>query len=76
MRADVEGRVVEDLLLHELLLLLLAELPLEKVEGRVGLLQLHWPLLPLLLLEDGTQVPVLSVVLAPVHRAAHSTQYQ
>jgi len=67
MGTDVEGRVVEDLLLHQLLLLFLAELPLEEVEGWVGLLQLDWPLLPFLLLEDGAQIAILAVVLAAVH---------
>lgn len=67
MSADVKRGIVEDFFLHELLLLVLAEFSFEEVEGRVGFLKLHWPLLPLLLLENRTQVSVLPVILAAVH---------
>lgn len=67
MRTDIQRRVVEDLLLNHMLLLVLTHLPLQEVERRVRLLHLHRTTLPLLLVEDRTEVPVLPIVLAPVH---------
>lgn len=69
MRADVERRIVEYLLLHELALFVLVHLAFEEVEGSAVLLHLDGLALPLLLLEDRTQVAVLPVVFAALHRS-------
>ena len=68
MCADVEGGVVEDLLLEELLLLVLVHILFQKVERGADLFHLYGFALPLLLLEDRTQVGVFSVVPAALHR--------
>lgn len=67
MCTDVERWVVEDLLLNQLLLLVLAHLPLQEMERRVGLLHLYWSALAFLLVEDGTQIPIFTIVFAAVH---------
>jgi hypothetical protein len=68
MCADVEGGIIEDLLLEELLLLILVHIFLQKVERGTDLFHLYRLALPLLLLEDRTQVGVFSVVSAALHR--------
>lgn len=68
MCTDVERRVVEYLLLDQLLLLVFAHLPLQEVERRIRLLHLHRSALPLLLVEDRTQITIFAIVFAAVHR--------
>ena len=67
MRAYVQGRVVEYLLLNHLLGLLIRHLAFHEVEGRVRLLHLDRPGQLLLLVENRRKVTVLAIVLAPVH---------
>lgn len=68
MCADVEGRIIEYFLLEKLLLLILVHVLFQEVERSAHLLHLYGLALSLLLLEDGTEVGVLSVVSAALHR--------
>ena len=67
MCADVEGGVVKYFFLNQLLLLFLTQLSFQKMEGRVGLFELDWSLLSLLLLKNRTQVTIFTVVFTSVH---------
>lgn len=67
MRADVQRRIVEYLLLQKMLLLLLVHLLLQKVKGRVCLVQHHRLAHLLLLLEDRLQITIVDVVAAALH---------
>lgn len=67
MRADVERRIIEDLLLQQLLLFILIHIPLEEVKRRAGFFYLYWLALSLLFLKDGAEVSILSVVLTALH---------
>jgi hypothetical protein len=68
MRTDVEGRVIEYFFLEELLLLIFIHIAFQEVEGSICFLDFDGFALPLLLLEDGAQVSIFSVVLASLHR--------
>lgn len=67
MGADIERRIVKDLLLHHMLFLIFTHLPLQEMERRIRLFHLHRTTLTLLLVEDRTEVPVLAVILTAVH---------
>ena len=68
MSAYVKGWIVEYFFLNHLLSLLLRHLPLHEVKGWIGLLHLYWTRQLLLLVKYRTEVTILPIVLAPVHR--------
>jgi hypothetical protein len=65
---DIERGIVEYFLLQELLLLIFIHIPFQEMERSIGLFDLNWLTLSLLLLEDGAQVSIFAVVLTSLHR--------